>query len=169
MTTQEIAEQFRTARHHSRAINKVLRETTLTPEHHDELHANIEHLQIMLNEGTWTGIDTTALQESVTLGTQALNPELVGLDPDTDTPEEVNEHYARALDSVSLINSLIEHQTLTDEDFDTLERNVHHLEDILINDYWGDHNLTALNDAVTNGNTKLSNPDSPVNPNNTVS
>lgn len=168
MTDQEIAVQFRIARHHSRAINSVLREATLTPAHHDVLNINIEILQSMLNEGTWTGVDITELEDSVAAGTTALNPDLVGLSTII-TPEDVDNYYAGALISVDLINTLGSYPILTEDEFDRLERNVHHLEDILIDDYWIDHDLSVFRTAVADGNAKLSNPDGPSNPHNVVS
>ena len=67
----------------------------------------------------------------------------------TPTPEEIARHYSAMLDSVNLINSLV--PTEDADDLDTLDRNVRHLEQMLLNDWWGGYDLAPINAAITAG------------------
>ena len=67
------------------------------------------------------------------------------------TPEEIAGHYSAAMDSVNLINALVAQETLTDEEQDTIDRNVAHLQLMVTKDYWTTEDLTPLNDAITAG------------------
>jgi hypothetical protein len=53
------------------------------------------------------------------------------------------------LDSVTLINSLV--PTTDADDLDTLDRNVRHLEQMLLNDWWAGYDLAPINAAITAG------------------
>ena len=68
-----------------------------------------------------------------------------------DTPafEEIARHYSAMLDSVNLINSLV--PTTDADDLDTLDRNVRHLEQMLLNDWWAGYDLAPINAAITAG------------------
>jgi hypothetical protein len=68
---------------------------------------------------------------------------------DTPTPEEIARHYSAMLDSVTLINSLV--PTTDADDLDTLDRNVRHLEQMLLNDWWAGYDLAPINAAITAG------------------
>lgn len=68
---------------------------------------------------------------------------------DTPTPEEIARHYSAMLDSVNLINSLV--PTTDADDLDTLDRNVRHLEHMLLNDWWAGYDLAPINAAITAG------------------
>ena len=77
------------------------------------------------------------------------------------TADEVAKIYTSSGDSVTLINSIVAQSTITDEDKDTLKRNVEHLE--LIKAYkkedgttsiWGSETFTAHDAAVTAGKAK---------------
>jgi len=77
------------------------------------------------------------------------------------TADEVAQVFSAAGDSVTLINSVAGQSTITDEDKDTLKRNVDHLE--IIKAYkkedgttsiWGSENFTAIDAAVTLGKSK---------------
>jgi len=77
------------------------------------------------------------------------------------TADEVASIYSAAGDSVTLINSVAGQSTITDEDKDTLKRNVDHLE--IIKAYkkldgttsiWGSESFTAIDAAVTLGKSK---------------
>jgi hypothetical protein len=68
---------------------------------------------------------------------------------DTPTPEEIARHYSAMLDSVNLINSLV--PTEDADDLDTLNRNVRHLEHMLLNDWWAGYNLVPVIAAITAG------------------
>ena len=67
------------------------------------------------------------------------------------TPEEIAAHYSAAMDSVNLINELVAQETLTDEEQDTVDRNVAHLQLMVTKDYWTTEDLTPFNDAITAG------------------
>jgi hypothetical protein len=68
---------------------------------------------------------------------------------DTPTSEEIARHYSAMLDSVNLINSLV--PTTDADDLDTLDRNVRHLEQMLLNDWWDGYDLAPINEAIITG------------------
>ena len=67
------------------------------------------------------------------------------------TPEEIAGHYSAAMDSVNLINALVAQETLTDEEQDTIDRNVAHLQLMVTKDYWTTEDMTAVDKAITDG------------------
>jgi hypothetical protein len=67
----------------------------------------------------------------------------------TPTTEEIARHYSAMLDSVTLINSLV--PTTDADDLDTLDRNVRHLEQMLLNDWWAGYDLAPINAAIVAG------------------
>ena len=78
------------------------------------------------------------------------------------TADEVAQIFSAAGDSVTLINSIAAQSTITDEDKDTLKRNVDHLE--IIKAYkkeddttsiWTSEDFTAQDAAVTLGKSKF--------------
>jgi len=77
------------------------------------------------------------------------------------TAEEVAQVYTAAGDSVTLINSIVAQGTITDDDKDTLKRNVDHIE--IIKAYkkedgttsiWGSEDFSTYDAAVTAGKAK---------------
>jgi len=74
---------------------------------------------------------------------------------DTLTATEIAQHYSAAGDSVTLINELVAVETLTDEQKDTVSRNVEHLEIMVAKDYWTSEDLAPLNSAITAGKAKI--------------
>jgi len=77
------------------------------------------------------------------------------------TTDEVAQIFSAAGDSVTLINAVAGQSTITDEDKETLKRNVDHLE--IIKAYkkedgttsiWGSEDFTAQDNAVTLGKSK---------------
>ena len=77
------------------------------------------------------------------------------------TTEEVATIYTNAGDSVTLINRIAAQDTITDEDKETLERNVRHLE--IIRAYkkedgttsiWGSEDFSTHEAAITLGKSK---------------
>ena len=77
------------------------------------------------------------------------------------TADEVAQIFSAAGDSVTLINSVAAQSTITDEDKNTLKRNVDHLE--IIKAYkkedgttsiWTSEDFTAQDAAVTLGKSK---------------
>ena len=74
------------------------------------------------------------------------------------TADEVAKIYTSSGDSVTLINSIVAQSTITDDDKDTLKRNVEHLE--LIKAYkkedgttsiWTSESFTDIDAAITTG------------------
>jgi hypothetical protein len=74
---------------------------------------------------------------------------------DTLTSTEIAQHYSAAGDSVTLINELVAINTLTDEQKDTVSRNVEHLEIMVAKDYWTTEDLASFKSAVTAGKAKI--------------
>jgi hypothetical protein len=68
---------------------------------------------------------------------------------DPPTTEQIARHYSAMLDSVNLINALVPTQDA--DDLDTLDRNVRHLEQMLLNDWWTGHDLAPVNAAIVVG------------------
>ena len=67
---------------------------------------------------------------------------------DTQTPEQIAQHYSAAMDSVNLINGG-KPDFMTDADWvDCLTRNKEHLKIMLAKDYWTTENLQPLTDAA---------------------
>jgi len=78
------------------------------------------------------------------------------------TTDEVAQVFSTAGDSVTVINTEVAKSSLTEEEKDTLKRNVDHLE--IIKAYkkvdgttsiWGSEDFTAIDAAVTAGKAKL--------------
>ena len=81
---------------------------------------------------------------------------------DERTTDEVAVVFSAAGDSVTVINAEVAKSSLTDEEKDTVQRNVDHLE--IIKAYkkvdettsiWGSEDFTAIDAAVTAGKAKL--------------
>ena len=73
------------------------------------------------------------------------------------TAEDIAQDYTAMGDSVFLINSIIAGTSMindTDEDKQlAVERNVQHLELMVAKDFWTTENMTAVNSAITAGNS----------------
>lgn len=71
------------------------------------------------------------------------------------TPEEIQQHYSAAMDSVDLINGIIAGTQMveaSDEDKNAcVERNVAHLEIMVAKDYWTTEDLTPFTQAIAAG------------------
>jgi hypothetical protein len=65
------------------------------------------------------------------------------------TAEEIARHYSAMMDSVNLINSIA--PATNANDVDTLDRNVRHLEQMLMNDWWTGYDLEPIEDAIVAG------------------
>ena len=74
---------------------------------------------------------------------------------DTLTATEIAQNYSAAGDSVTLINGLVAVETLSDEQKDTVSRNVEHLEIMVAKDYWTTEDLAPFNSAITAGKAKI--------------
>jgi hypothetical protein len=76
------------------------------------------------------------------------------------TAEEIAQDYKAMGDSVQLINGIIDGSKMADEvaqdKKDTVSRNVEHLEIMVAKDYWTNEDMTAVNAAITAGNSLYS-------------
>ncbi len=70
---------------------------------------------------------------------------------ETLTAAEIAQHYSAALDSVTVINTLMDLSSRTEEETATVARNVEHLQLMVAKTYWTSEDLDPLNDAVTRG------------------
>jgi len=79
------------------------------------------------------------------------------MDTDVKTAEEIAQDYKAMGDSVQLINGIIDGSQMADESAedkkDTVSRNVEHLEIMVAKDYWTNEDMTAVNAAITAGNS----------------
>ena len=73
------------------------------------------------------------------------------------TIEQIAQHYTAMGHSVDLINAIIAGEAMADDDAaekqDCVDRNVEHLELMVAKDYWTDEDMTAVNAAITAGNS----------------
>ena len=77
------------------------------------------------------------------------------MDPRTLTPEQIAHHYSAALDSVNLINKLVEQETLSEGDVDCIDRNVRHLQLMVTKSFWTTEDMTPLTSSVSAGTSKI--------------
>jgi hypothetical protein len=63
--------------------------------------------------------------------------------------EQIARHYSAMIDGVALINGLI--PTQDTDNVNTLARNVLHLEQMLMNDWWAGYDLAPINAAIVAG------------------
>jgi hypothetical protein len=68
------------------------------------------------------------------------------------TPEEIQQHYSAALDSVNFINEINagqhDERMTAEEKADALQRNKDHLKIMLAKDFWQGQDLTPLRNAA---------------------
>ena len=67
---------------------------------------------------------------------------------DTPTPEEIQNHYNAAMDSVNLINAGQPEDMSAEDWTDCLQRNKDHLEIMVAKDFWTTEDLAPLNAAI---------------------
>jgi hypothetical protein len=71
---------------------------------------------------------------------------------DTQTSEQIAQHYKAMLDSVNLINGG-KPEYMSDTDWtDCLRRNVEHLELMVAKTYWTTEDMVPVNAAIESGN-----------------
>ena len=70
---------------------------------------------------------------------------------DTPTAAEIAQHYSAAMDSVNLINRLMDQDSRNEEEQDMVSRNVEHLQIMVAKDFWTTEDLTPFNNAITAG------------------
>lgn len=68
---------------------------------------------------------------------------------ETQTSEQIAQHYSAMGDSVWLINAVVAGETQGDKA--TVERNVAHLELMLAKDFWTTEDMSAVNAAIAAG------------------
>ena len=73
------------------------------------------------------------------------------------TAEDILQDYTAMGHSVELINGIIDGSKMADESAtekqDCVDRNVEHLEIMVAKDYWTTEDMTAVNSAITAGNS----------------
>ena len=73
------------------------------------------------------------------------------------TAEDILQDYTAMGHSVKLINGIIDGSKMADESAtekqDCVDRNVEHLELMVAKDYWTTESMTAVNSAITAGNS----------------
>ena len=81
------------------------------------------------------------------------------MDEEVRTAEEIAKDYEAMGHSVELINGIIDGSKMADETEedkkDCVKRNVEHLEIMVAKDYWTNEDMTAVNSAITSGNTYI--------------
>jgi len=73
------------------------------------------------------------------------------MESDTQTEEQIAQHYSAMLDSVNLINEMRTNppEDMTNEEVeDCISRNVEHLEIMVAKDYWTAEDMTVVNTAI---------------------
>jgi hypothetical protein len=71
------------------------------------------------------------------------------------TPERITKHYSACLDSVWVINDAITNPDKYVGDDTVIERNVQHLEAMRQADFWTTEDMTAIDAAITAGNSAI--------------
>lgn len=71
------------------------------------------------------------------------------------TAEEIARDYTSSLDSVTLINQLVAKGDLTQDEKDSIDRNVQHLEIVIAREGWTTEDLTPLTDAIAAGKAAI--------------
>ena len=75
------------------------------------------------------------------------------------TAEEITQDYTAMGHSVDLINGVIDGSKMVDdtdqEKKDCVKRNVEHLEIMKAKDFWTTEDMTAVDSAISSGNTYL--------------
>ena len=72
-------------------------------------------------------------------------------DPLNPDAAQIARHYRAALDSVNLINRLIEKNPRTSEDDATIYRNVQHLQIMRAKTFWTNEDMKPFDDAIKAG------------------
>ena len=75
------------------------------------------------------------------------------------TAEEIAQDYTAMGHSVELINGIIDGSKMADDEDadkkDTVKRNVEHLELMKAKDYWTTEDMTAVDSAISSGNSYI--------------
>ena len=73
---------------------------------------------------------------------------MIEIAPDTQTPEQIAQHYKAAMDSVNLINAGKQTFMNNAEWIDCLARNKDHLNIMLAKNFWTNEDLNPLRNAA---------------------
>ena len=75
------------------------------------------------------------------------------------TAEDIAQDFTAMSHSVELINGIIDGSKMADEEDadkkDTVKRNVEHLELMKAKDYWTTEDMTAVDSAISSGNSYI--------------
>lgn len=75
------------------------------------------------------------------------------------TAEHIAKHYSAMGDSVDLINGIIDGSKMEDESQedknDCVDRNIQHLEVMMAKDFWTNEDMTAFNQAISDGKSYI--------------
>ena len=78
---------------------------------------------------------------------------------ETRTADELAQDYTAMGHSVDLINGIIDGSKMVDDEEtekkDTVKRNVEHLELMKAKDYWTTEDMTAVDSAISSGNSYI--------------
>lgn len=71
--------------------------------------------------------------------------------------DKIQKHYLIALDSVDFINSIVSNGGNTDEDMDSIRRNVEHLKIMRAKDFWFGQDMSPIDAAILLGESHIHN------------
>ena len=81
------------------------------------------------------------------------------MEDEVKTAEEIAQDYTAMGHSVDLINGIIDGSKMVDDEEtekkDTVKRNVEHLEIMKAKDYWTTEDMTAVDSAISSGNSYI--------------
>lgn len=75
-------------------------------------------------------------------------PQPITPNPQVPTAAQITKQYSAAMDSVNLINQIAAQAKITQEDVDTVHRNVAHLKIMLTKSFWTTEDLAPLRAAI---------------------
>lgn len=71
------------------------------------------------------------------------------------TPEQIAVYYTNMVSYSNLIDEIVADGETDDESRDAVDRNVRHIEMMLIEDFWTTEDMTAINTSVASGKAFL--------------
>jgi hypothetical protein len=71
--------------------------------------------------------------------------------------DKIQKHYLIALDSVEFINSIVSNGGNSDEDIDSIRRNVEHLKIMRAKDFWFGQDMSPIDAAILVGESHIQN------------
>lgn len=76
---------------------------------------------------------------------------------DLNEQDKIQKHYLITLDSVELINSIVSNGGNTDDDIDSIRRNVEHLKIMRAKDFWFGQDMSPIDSAIPLGESHIQN------------